>query len=211
MPGMDGFEVMEHIRADPAFSGAAVMMLTSSDAGSSAARCRQQGIPIYLTKPARMDELYAAFQATMGIREREPAPPAISPAVVPPGSGLHVLVAEDNQVNQKIAVAMLGKMGHRVTLAGNGVEAIAKWGKGGFDLIFMDVQMPEMDGLEAARQIRSAEHANGTHIPIIAMTANAMTGDRERCIASGMNDYVSKPVSRRSLEEAIGRLELSRQ
>jgi CheY-like chemotaxis protein len=106
---------------------------------------------------------------------------------------------------------MLGKMGHRVTLAMNGVEAVAKWGEGNFDLIFMDMQMPEMDGLEATRQIRSQEDAKGRHIAIIAMTANAMSGDRERCVASGMDDYVSKPISRRSLEEAIERFELSKQ
>ncbi len=149
-------------------------------------------------------------KTALGIEERERLPTTIPLPVTPPGGSLHILVAEDNQVNQKIAVAMLGKMGHRVTLAWNGVEAVTKWGVGNFDLIFMDVQMPEMDGLGAARQIRSEEHANGTHIPIIAMTANAMSGDRERCLASGMDDYVSKPVSRRSLEEAIERVTISK-
>jgi CheY-like chemotaxis protein len=153
----------------------------------------------------------------LGNAEEEQAPMTNPPAIglselseLSEGS-LNILVAEDNQVNQKIAAAMLGKMGHRVTLAVNGAEAVAKWGEGNFDLIFMDMQMPEMDGLEATRQIRSQEDAKGRHIAIIAMTANAMSGDRERCVASGMDDYVSKPISRRSLEEAIERFELSKQ
>jgi len=214
MPGMDGFEVIEHLRADPASYGTVIMMLTSSDQSASAARCRQQGIPIYLTKPTRIGELLAASQMALGNAEEEQAPttnpPAIALSELSEGA-LNILVAEDNQVNQKIAAAMLGKMGHRVTLAMNGAEAVAKWGEGNFDLIFMDMQMPEMDGLEATRQIRSEEHAKGRHIAIIAMTANAMSGDRERCVASGMDDYVSKPISRRSLEEAIERVELSKQ
>jgi signal transduction histidine kinase/ligand-binding sensor domain-containing protein/CheY-like chemotaxis protein len=140
--------------------------------------------------------------------EKEPAPSTIPPTVLTPGGSLHILVAEDNQVNQRIAVAMLEKIGHRVTLAANGVEAVAQWAQGSFDLIFMDVHMPELDGLDATRRIRSKEQANGSQIPIIAMTANAMSGDRERCIASGMNDYISKPISRRSIEEAIERVEL---
>jgi CheY-like chemotaxis protein len=211
MPGMDGFEVIEHLRADPASYGTAIMMLTSSDQSASAARCRQQGIPIYLTKPTRIGELFAAIQMALGNAEGEQAPATIPPAIALSEGSLNILVVEDNQVNQKIASAMLGKMGHRVTLAMNGVEAVAKWGEGNFDLIFMDMQMPEMDGLEATRQIRSEEQAKGRHIAIIAMTANAMSGDRERCVASGMDDYVSKPISRRSLEEAIERFELSKQ
>jgi signal transduction histidine kinase/CheY-like chemotaxis protein len=217
MPGMDGFEVIEHLRAEAASYGTAIMMLTSSDQSASAARCRQQGIPIYLTKPTRIGELFAAIQMALGNAEEEQAPMTNPPAIglselseLSEGS-LNILVAEDNQVNQKIAAAMLGKMGHRVTLAVNGAEAVAKWGEGNFDLIFMDMQMPEMDGLEATRQIRSQEDAKGRHIAIIAMTANAMSGDRERCVASGMDDYVSKPISRRSLEEAIERFELSKQ
>jgi two-component system sensor histidine kinase/response regulator len=210
MPGMNGFEVIEHIRADPPYHGTAIMMLTSSDSASSAARCRQHGIPITLMKPIRIAELFAAMQLALGNTERERPPATVSPVAEPLGAALHILVSEDNRVNQKIAVAMLGKMGHRVTLACNGVEAVAKWREGNFDLIFMDMQMPEMDGLEATRRIRRGEHANGTHIPIIAMTANALNGDRELCIASGMDDYVSKPVSRRALEEAIEHL-VSRQ
>ncbi len=150
-----------------------------------------------------------ATQIALGT-EREEAPPTISAATLPPGGSLDILVAEDNHVNQRIAVAMLEKIGHRVTLAANGVQAVAQWAQGNFDLIFMDVHMPELDGLDATRRIRSKEQTHGTHIAIIAMTANAMSGDRERCIASGMDDYISKPISRRSIEEAIERLDISK-
>jgi CheY-like chemotaxis protein len=114
-------------------------------------------------------------------------------------------VAEDNLVNQKLALATLRKLGPQVELAANGAEALAMWKDGGFDLIFINVQMPELDGFEATRIIRTQEQAGGKHIPIIAMTAHAMSGDRERCRESGMVDYVSKPVNRDRLTEAIAR------
>jgi CheY-like chemotaxis protein len=116
---------------------------------------------------------------------------------------LHVLVAEDNRVNQKVVTRLLEKQGHRVTLAENGREALDKLLLGGFDAILMDVQMPEMTGLEAARAIRRAERGSGRHIPILAMTAHAMKGDRERCLASGMDGYVSKPIRSRELLDAL--------
>jgi signal transduction histidine kinase/ligand-binding sensor domain-containing protein/ActR/RegA family two-component response regulator len=137
--------------------------------------------------------------------------PTVSASVLPGqaigrnGGSRDVLVAEDNVVNQKLAVTILERAGHRVTVANNGIEAVAKWKEERFDLIFMDVQMPEMDGLEATLHIRSAERRNGAHIPIIAMTAHAMTDDRERCLAAGMDDYVSKPVSRAGMLEALER------
>jgi CheY-like chemotaxis protein len=119
-------------------------------------------------------------------------------------------VAEDNPVNQKLARAMFSKMGHSVTLANNGLEAIAEWNRAPYDLIFMDVQMPEMDGLEAARQIRRQEALKGTRSLIIAMTANVLDGDRELCLAAGMDDYVSKPVSARSLTDVLARMAVVR-
>jgi PAS domain S-box-containing protein len=119
---------------------------------------------------------------------------------------LSILVAEDNLVNQKLATAMLQKMGHRVILAANGAEAIGQWSQGTFDLIFMDVQMPEVDGLEATRRIREREQASGNHIPIIAMTAHAMNGYSDRCLEAGMDDYVAKPVSLKALEHALARV-----
>jgi CheY-like chemotaxis protein len=210
MPGMDGFEVVAHMRARRVYHGPAIMMITSSDQISSLARCRQRDIAIHLTKPIRSAELLAAIQMALGIIGEDRLPTSITGAFIPSETSLHILVAEDNVVNQKVAVAMLAKLGHRVTLAMNGSEAVAKWAQGNFDLIFMDVQMPNMDGFEATQQIRSKETSGGLHIPIVAMTANAMSGDRERCIASGMDDYVSKPISRQSLEEAIERLQTSK-
>ena len=129
----------------------------------------------------------------------------LSPDPSGTGTGLprSILVAEDHAVNQKLAVAMLKRLGHHVELAANGIEAIQKWRDGSYDLIFMDVQMPELDGLAASQRIREDEGATGAHIPIIAMTARALSGDRELCIQAGMDDYVSKPMSMKSLEEAI--------
>jgi len=118
---------------------------------------------------------------------------------------LRILVAEDNVVNQKLAVTLLRKMGHEVTLACNGREAYELWGDGNFDLILMDVQMPEMDGTEATVQIRAVEQETGEHIPIIAMTAYAMSGDRDRYLDTGMDEYITKPVSYKRVEEAIAR------
>jgi CheY-like chemotaxis protein len=119
---------------------------------------------------------------------------------------LTVLVAEDNAVNQKVAKAMIERMGHRVTLAANGNEAVDKWRAGGYDVIFMDVQMPELDGLEATRAIRAAERTAGARVPIIAMTAHTMDGDRDRCRASGMDDYISKPISGAAVVQALSRM-----
>jgi hypothetical protein len=120
-------------------------------------------------------------------------------------NSLRILVAEDNLVNRRLTAALLEKMGHRVTLANNGVEAVQRAQETAFDLIFMDVQMPCMDGFEAARQIRARQPSSGGQAPIVALTAHAMSGDRERCLVSGMDDYVSKPVSKKSLEEAVFR------
>ncbi len=136
-------------------------------------------------------------------KHRQPSPIRQVPAS--DTLSLNILVAEDNIVNQKLATAMLRRMGHRVTLAKTGVDALARLRTRSFDLVFMDVQMPEMDGLEATRQVRARESGTGRRTYIIAMTANAMGGDRELCIASGMDDYVSKPVSRAALAEAIHR------
>jgi len=119
---------------------------------------------------------------------------------------LQILLAEDNIVNQKLATSILEKAGHRVILAPNGAEALRKWRESQFDLVFMDVQMPEMDGLEATRQIRAAEQATGKHTPIIALTAHVMKGDRERCFAAGMDDYISKPFQKQQLLSALDRL-----
>jgi len=205
MPGMSGLEVVRRIRANPELSGATIMLLTSVDQSATAAQCRQLGVESYLIKPVKPAELLATIRKAMDKHPSEPAARKIAAVATQNGHSLHILVAEDNSVNQMLARALLGKMGHRITLVGNGAEALSKWSEADFDLILMDVQMPEMDGFEATRSIRRLEQS-GEHIPIIAMTARAMSGDRERCLEAGMDDYVSKPVNRKVLEETIQRV-----
>jgi CheY-like chemotaxis protein len=205
MPGMDGIEVLNRIRANPRLRGATIMMLTSDDQSASAARSRRMGAEAYLIKPIKPAELLTMIRKVLGTRGIEASVPVPAPAQ-PCAKSLSVLIAEDNHVNQRVAVAILEKLGHRVTLAVNGSEAIAKWRDGEFDLVLMDVQMPEVDGFDATRAIRRDEQSRGTRTPIIAMTAHAMTGDRERCLAAGMDDYVSKPVRKEALDAAIARV-----
>ncbi len=203
MPGMGGLEVIERIRKHQVLSGATILMLSSSDQSSSAARCRQMGVETYLIKPVKPAELLEMIRRAVGAWKpslrSSPRPNAA------PARPLSVLVAEDNPVNQKVTVAMLHRMGHRAVVAADGAEALVKWNEGQVDLILMDVQMPAMDGLEATRRIRLEERAGGGHVPIVAMTAHAMSGDRDRCLEAGMDDYVSKPVSRAALELALAR------
>jgi signal transduction histidine kinase/CheY-like chemotaxis protein/ligand-binding sensor domain-containing protein len=205
MPAMSGFEVAERIRANPEWTGTTIMMLTSDDRSRSAARCREMGVNLYLTKPVRPEELLHSIQKALGDGAAEAAHPVKPVATEPTHRRARILVAEDVPVNQKLAKFMLAKMGHSVTLAGNGVEALARWCEEPFDLIFMDVQMPEMDGFEATRRIRQAEASTGRHTPIVATTAHAMAGDAERCLAAGMDGYVSKPISLKDLETAVRR------
>jgi signal transduction histidine kinase/CheY-like chemotaxis protein len=203
MPEMDGLEVIDHIRAESSLKGTEIIMLTSADQSASAARCRQHGVAIYLTKPIRLAELFASIQRALGAQQPQVPRRQLTSTLVPAEHSLRVLVAEDNLINQRLAGAMLDKMGHQASLAANGAEGLEMWRQSEFDLILMDVQMPELDGFETTRRIRLAETATGKHIPIIAMTANAMTGDYERCLASGMDAYLSKPISRQALEQAI--------
>jgi len=205
MPGMDGLEVIQRIRANPMFSGATIMMLTSADQNSSAARCREMAVESYLVKPIQPAELQMAIRRSLGMML--PARVAFEPEGQPPAraAALRILLAEDNPVNQRLAERVLQKMGHQVTLASSGTAAVLKWSSGEFDLIFMDVQMPEMDGLEATQAIRLREAATGNHIPIVAMTARAMLGDREACLEAGMDDYISKPMNPKLLEQSIAR------
>ena len=204
MPGMDGFELAKRIRDDPQLADAVIMMLTSTDQSGDAARCRQLGIASYLVKPIRKSELLSAILTTLG---RPVSAPATSAAVHEEANEdrheLHILLVEDNPVNQTVGVRMLQKMGHVAALATNGKEALERIAKEKFDLVFMDVQMPEMDGLTATQHIRASERLSGRHQPIIAMTARAMRGDREVCLAAGMDGYISKPIARDELESAI--------
>jgi signal transduction histidine kinase/DNA-binding response OmpR family regulator len=201
MPGMDGMEVLDRIRQNPALQNIVIMMLTSHDQVESTARCRQRGVETYLIKPIGSSDLLGSIRLAMGVHM--PASTVTPTAGVSDSSlSLRILLAEDNLVNQKVAMGMLGKMGHRITLATNGLEALEQWRQGDFDLIFMDVQMPEMNGLQATIQIRQ-EEATGAHVPIVAMTASAMSEERDRCLAAGMDDFISKPVSFKVIEQMI--------
>jgi signal transduction histidine kinase/DNA-binding response OmpR family regulator len=203
MPGMCGLEVVKRIKANPLLKGVVIMMLSSSDQVATAARCRSLGVKTYLVKPIRSTELLTSIRAGLGILAAQPEVEHLAAASV--GRALRILVAEDNAINQKLAVALLNKMGHEVTLACDGREAIEIYGRQSLDMIFMDVQMPEMDGTEATARIRAMEKLTGKHIPIIAMTAYAMSGDRDRYLDTGMDEYVTKPVSYKRVEQAIAR------
>ena len=208
MPEMDGFQLIEAIEKEAGLAPSAIMMLTSADRKSDAARCRELKIDSYVVKPVKSDELQCAIFAALGgakpVRRILPQPPQ-----KPAGSDvelrrpLRILLAEDNPVNQRVALHILQKAGHSVVVVGNGRLALEMTGSEAFDLVLMDVQMPEMDGLEATAAIRSCEAQTGGHLPIIAMTAHAMKGDRERCLEAGMDGYVSKPVQPAELLRVI--------
>jgi CheY-like chemotaxis protein/HPt (histidine-containing phosphotransfer) domain-containing protein len=202
MPGMDGFGLVQEIRRRPEILPVTVVMLTSAGHSGDAEHCRKLGIQSYLYKPVRRQELLAAILRALGHPQTIPSPLAVTPAV-PQGRSLRILLAEDNRTNQTVATRMLQKMGHSTVVAGNGKEALLLLTTHRFDLILMDIQMPEMDGLTASRKIRESERKTHLHLPIIAMTAHAMKGDRERCIEAGMDGYVSKPISSKEVAEAI--------
>jgi signal transduction histidine kinase/DNA-binding response OmpR family regulator len=202
MPGIDGLEVLKRIRQNPLLQTAVIMMLTSCDQVTSAARCRQMGVETYLIKPINPSDLLGSIRLAIGVRTQASTKTLPAAKISPSSRSLRILLAEDNLVNQRVAITMLGKMGHRVTLATNGLEALDQWRQSDFDLILMDVQMPEMTGLQATTQIRR-EEALGAHVPIVAMTASAMGEDRDRCLTAGMDDFISKPVSYKVIEQMI--------
>jgi signal transduction histidine kinase/DNA-binding response OmpR family regulator/HPt (histidine-containing phosphotransfer) domain-containing protein len=208
MAGMDGFEVIRRVRNQPAWKDVAIMMLTSADQHAARAQCRELGVGTCLLKPVKPSDLLLSMRKVLGMpTEEAPARPVPELTTASP---LHILVGEDNAVNQKLAAALLEKAGHRVSLAVNGAEVVTMWRKGNFDLILMDVQMPEMDGLEATRRIRQEEQMTARHLPIVATTAHAMSGDRERCLQAGMDDYLSKPLQRQELLAVLARLAANR-
>jgi PAS domain S-box-containing protein len=196
MPGMSGFELVESTRKFLDVRKTNIIMLSSAGQRGDAARCRQLGIAGTLTKPIVPSELRTAILKVLGPKEPQAAPPpAVTRDSVEENTRrLRILLAEDNPVNQMLAVRFLEKRGYSVVVAGNGREAVERLAGGRFDLVIMDVQMPEMDGFEAAREIRAGETRTGAHVPIIAVTAHAMHGDRERCLAAGMDGYISKPL-----------------
>jgi CheY-like chemotaxis protein len=179
-------------------------MLTSGGGRGDGERCRRMGIRFYAHKPVRRRELLSTIQAASGHYPPVVEPPKHAPAArLSPGKKMRILVAEDNRVNQVIVTRILQRLGHALVIANNGKEALSLLAQQPFDLVLMDVQMPEMDGFLATEQIRKMERSTQTHIPIIAMTAHAMKGDRERCLSAGMDGYVSKPINAVELEAAI--------
>jgi len=200
MPDMDGFAVADRIRQRPELASTTIMMLSSMGHGDEAARCRAAGVASYLTKPVRQSVLREAIEAALG------GPTAIAPAaasVEPALRSLRVLVADDSPVNRLLIVRLLEKRGHAVVVATNGREAVAAVDHDTFDVVLMDIQMPEMDGLEATAEIRRREATGGGHLIVVALTAHAMKGDRERFLEAGMDDYLSKPVRPADLYRAL--------
>jgi len=209
MPGMDGFGLVERIRSSqPASSQPVIMMLTSTMVHRDSERCREFGVIAYLVKPVAAAELKQAVLASLRDGQKAQTVPARKARASPqPSRGLYFLLAEDNKVNQRLAVRLLQKQGHSVIVANDGREALDIFESappGRFDIVLLDVQMPHMDGFQVARSIREWEHAaSARRVPMIALTAYAMTGDRERCITAGMDAYVSKPLSANELFSTI--------
>jgi signal transduction histidine kinase/CheY-like chemotaxis protein/HPt (histidine-containing phosphotransfer) domain-containing protein len=205
MPDMDGFEMLQKIREQTQWPQAAVLMLTSADHHAARAKCIDLGVGTCLAKPIKASELLRSMRKALGKAEVPVAATGAASLRPLTGSPLHILVAEDNAINQRLVTALLEKAGHRVTLASNGNEALSRWRESDFDLILMDVQMPDTDGFEATHQIRHQEQSSGMHVPIVATTAHAMMGDRDRCLQAGMDEYLSKPIDRQELLEVLAR------
>ncbi len=204
MPGMDGFHLVQELRRTNDSPQTVIMMLTSGDQASDQSLSQSLGVAACLLKPLKQRELWEAIVGALhGDLAAERPSGAAPPSSPPAARSLRVLLAEDSPVNRKLARAVLEKQGHRVTEARDGREAVAIAARQPFDLVLMDVQMPEMDGLQATRAIRAAERSTGLHVPILALTAHALKGDREACLAAGMDGYVSKPVTARQLHQAI--------
>jgi two-component system sensor histidine kinase/response regulator len=205
MPEMDGFEVAKQIRDNPELASTTLLMLTSGGSPGDGARCRELGISAYLTKPLRPAELLEGIGRVLQKLPQQTAPLITQHSLREDRNRARILLAEDNPVNQTVAVRMLEKRGYAVVVASNGRAALATLEKDHFDVVLMDIQMPEMDGFEATAAIRAKEKISGTHIPIIAMTAHAMKSDEQRCLAAGMDGYVAKPIR---IQELLAALEL---
>ena len=206
MPGMDGFEVAARVKQDPQLHAAEVILLTSAGRGEDVARAKTVGVAAALSKPVKQSELWDAIVTALNVPGRQKARAPTSAAVnrrARAREPLRVLLAEDNPVNQEVALRLLERRGHSVIVAENGKQALTAIERHKFDLVLMDVQMPEMGGLEATQLIRENEKATGEHLPILAMTAHAMQGDRERCIAAGMDGYLAKPIDPKSFFQTV--------
>jgi signal transduction histidine kinase len=206
MPDMDGFAFAERVRDSSKLRGTPMIMLSSAAHAGHADKCQELEIARYLTKPVIQSELLNTVMDAIGeevVEDILSRTAADQPAVA--AGGLSILLVEDGLVNQRVAIGLLEMKGHHVVLAANGVEAVAAHAQQHFDLVLMDIHMPEMDGFEATAAIREREKQTAEHIPIIAMTAAAMKGDREQCLESGMDDYIAKPLSAVDVYEAIER------
>ena len=207
MPKMDGFGLVEKIQQSGVKPAAMIMMLTSGGHRGDASRCEQLGIAAYLLKPIRQAELREAIARVLQAKNESGASHMITRNSLnekrDPAKCLSILLAEDNEVNQKLAMRLLEKRGHKVVLVVNGRDALIALEKRSYDVVFMDVQMPELDGIEATVRLREKEKTTGNHQPIIAMTALVMKGDRERCLAAGMDGYLSKPIRAEELDAVL--------
>jgi len=208
MPDMDGFELIQYIKSH--MRSATIVMLTAGSYPGDVERSRELGAEAYLIKPLRQNDLLHTIRRVL--KAHAPEAGVINAwrdsvrrpeRILPPASSLRCLVAEDNVNNQQIALGLLAKQGHSVVVVGDGQEAVEALDRESFDLVLMDIQMPRMDGFEATERIRSRERSTRTRTPIIAMTAHAMTVDRDKCLAAGMDAYVSKPIRRAELAQTI--------
>jgi PAS domain S-box-containing protein len=208
MPEMDGFAIAERIKSRPELAGASIMMLSSPDHSGEVARCRDLGVTRHLRKPIGQPELFDAVLMALGsepLRDGK-SPPTAADRPMPGQQSLRILLAEDNAVNRRLASGLLQKCGHTLVVACDGLEAINMIESQPVDLVLMDIQMPNMDGFAATAAIREREMTKGGHVPIVALTAHAMKGDRERCLAAGMDAYVSKPLRAQELLHTIAML-----
>jgi len=207
MPEMDGYMLCERIRQRPDEAGMAIIALTSGDRHGDADRAQRLGIAAELIKPVKPSELRqvigTVLAAAPGVMRPTSPPKRVAMVTRPTPRPLRILLAEDSLLNQKLAVGLLSKWGHTVTVAANGLEAVEAAAQQPFDLVLMDIQMPEMNGLEATEAIRRQEGERGGRVPIVALTAHALKGDRERCLEAGMDAYVSKPIRQEELYQAI--------
>jgi PAS domain S-box-containing protein len=206
MPEMDGFALAQQIKKRPRLAGASIMMLTSGPRPGDRARCLALGLSAYLSKPIKQSDLLDTIMGALSGRPAETRSSGQPTAAPRQGPRLRVLVAEDNSVNQQVAVGMLARAGHGAVVAANGREALALLEREVFDLVLMDVQMPELDGFETTAAIREREKVRGGHLPIVALTAHAMKGDAERCLAAGMDAYLAKPLEMAQLRGVLASL-----
>jgi PAS domain S-box-containing protein len=204
MPGMDGFDVAAQVKHDPHLRGTTLILLTSAGHTEDIARAKSLGAAAAVTKPAKQSELWDTIITALHVPGRQKSRPSVAQRRARTArQPLRILLAEDNPVNQEVAVHLIERRGHSVIVAENGRQAIEALERHKFDLVLMDVQMPEMGGLEATRIIRDKEKASGQHLPIVAMTAHAMQGDREQCLEAGMDGYLAKPIDPKTFLQTV--------